>query len=158
MYGSSKEIMGMISPDGPVYQAGTLSGNPVAMAAGIAQLNELSKSGFYKNLNSKTLDFTDSIQRFATANNYKFKVFTIGSIFWFAFTDRERISSAEEIDASSMEKFKIMHRELLNRGVYFGPSGYEVGFVSAVHTKIDLEKAKRAIFESLDIVFRGARA
>jgi glutamate-1-semialdehyde 2,1-aminomutase len=158
MYGSSKEIMGMISPDGPVYQAGTLSGNPVAMAAGIAQLTELSKSGFYKNLNSKTLDFTDSIQRFATANNYKFKVFTIGSIFWFAFTDRESISSAEEIDASSMEKFKIMHRELLNRGVYFGPSGYEVGFVSAVHTKIDLEKAKRAIFESLDIVFRGARA
>ena len=158
MYGSSKEIMGMISPDGPVYQAGTLSGNPVAMAAGIAQLTELSKSGFYKNLNSKTLDFTDSIQRFATANNYKFKVFTIGSIFWFAFTDRESISSAEEIEASSMEKFKIMHRELLNRGVYFGPSGYEVGFVSAVHTKIDLEKAKRAIFESLDIVFRGARA
>jgi glutamate-1-semialdehyde 2,1-aminomutase len=158
MYGSSKEIMGMISPDGPVYQAGTLSGNPVAMAAGIAQLTELSKSGFYKDLNSKTMDFTDSIQRFATANNYKFKVFTIGSIFWFAFTDRESISSAEEIDASSMEKFKIMHRELLNRGVYFGPSGYEVGFVSAVHTKIDLEKAKRAIFESLDIVFRGARA
>ena len=56
-----------------------------------------------------------------------------------------------------MEKFKIMHRELLNRGVYFGPSGYEVGFVSSVHTKIDLEKAKRAIFDSLDFVFRGSR-
>ena len=158
MYGSSAEIMAMISPDGPVYQAGTLSGNPVAMAAGIAQLTELSKSGFYKDLNSKTLDFTDSIQRFASANNYKFKVFTIGSIFWFAFTDRETISSAEEIDAGSMEKFKIMHRELLNRGVYFGPSGYEVGFVSAVHSKVDLEKAKRAIFESLDIVFKGTKA
>ena len=52
-----------------------------------------------------------------------------------------------------MDKFKIMHRELLNRGIYMGPSGYEVGFVSAAHTKIDLEKAKRAIFESLDIVF-----
>jgi glutamate-1-semialdehyde 2,1-aminomutase len=109
-------------------------------------------------LNNKTLDFTESIQRFATARNYKFKVFTIGSIFWFAFTDQEKISAAEEIDASSMEKFKIMHRELLNRGIYFGPSGYEVGFVSAVHSKVDLEKAKRAIFESLDIVFRGARA
>jgi glutamate-1-semialdehyde 2,1-aminomutase len=157
MYGSSIKIMGMISPDGPVYQAGTLSGNPVAMAAGIAQLTELSKSGFYKDLNNKTQDFTESIQRFATANNYKFRVFTIGSIFWFAFTDLERISSAEEIDASSMEKFKVMHRELLNRGIYFGPSGYEVGFVSAVHSKVDLEKAKRAIFESLDIVFRGSR-
>ncbi|HQS04355.1 MAG TPA: aminotransferase class III-fold pyridoxal phosphate-dependent enzyme, partial [Daejeonella sp.] len=158
MYGSSVEIMEMISPDGPVYQAGTLSGNPVAMAAGIAQLTELAKSNFYKDLNNKTLDFTESIQRFATARNYKFKVFTIGSIFWFAFTDQEKISAAEEIDASSMEKFKIMHRELLNRGIYFGPSGYEVGFVSSVHTKVDLEKAKRAIFESLDIVFRGARA
>jgi glutamate-1-semialdehyde 2,1-aminomutase len=128
------------------------------MAAGIAQLTELSKSGFYKDLNSKTLDFTDSIQHFASANNYKFKVFTIGSIFWFAFTDREAISSAEEIDAGSMEKFKIMHRELLNRGIYFGPSGYEVGFVSAGHSKVDLEKAKRAIFESLDIVFKGTKA
>ncbi len=158
MYGSSVEIMEMISPDGPVYQAGTLSGNPVAMAAGIAQLTELSKSGFYKDLNNKTLDFTESIQRFATAKNYKFRVFNIGSIFWFAFTDQEKISSAEEIDASSMEKFKVMHRELLNRGIYLGPSGYEVGFVSSVHSKVDLEKAKRAIFESLDIVFRGARA
>lgn len=157
MYGSSAEIMNSISPDGPVYQAGTLSGNPVAMAAGIAQLSELSKSSFYKNLNNKTLEFTESVQRFATARNYKFKVFSIASIFWFAFTDRETISSAEEIDASSMGKFKIMHRELLNRGVYLGPSGYEVGFVSAEHSKIELEKAKRAIFESLDIVFMGAR-
>ena len=158
MYGASAEIMAMISPDGPVYQAGTLSGNPVAMAAGIAQLTELAKSSFYKDLNNKTFEFTESIQRFATARNYKFKVFTIGSIFWFAFTDLEKISSAEEIDASSMEKFKIMHRELLNRGVYLGPSGYEVGFVSSAHSKIELEKAKRAIFESLDIVFRGNRA
>jgi len=157
MYGSSEEIMGSISPDGPVYQAGTLSGNPVAMAAGIAQLTELAKSGFYKDLNNKTLEFTESVQRFASARNYKFKVFSIGSIFWFAFTDRESIRTSEEIDPASMEKFKIMHRELLNRGVYFGPSGYEVGFVSSVHTKIDLEKAKRAIFDSLDVVFRGSR-
>ncbi len=154
MYGASAEIMGHISPDGPVYQAGTLSGNPVAMAAGIAQLTELSKSSFYNNLNSKTLEFTESIQRFATARNYKFKVFNIASIFWFAFTEKETISSADEIDASSMEKFKLMHRELLNRGVYLGPSGYEVGFISSAHSKIELEKAKRAIFESLDIVFR----
>ena len=153
MYGSSEEIMAMISPDGPVYQAGTLSGNPVAMAAGIAQLTELSHAGFYKNLNNKAQEFAESIQHFATARNYKFKVFSIGSIFWFAFTDKESFKTAEEIDASSMEKFKIMHRELLNRGVYLGPSGYEVGFVSAAHSKIELEKAKRMIFESLDIVF-----
>jgi glutamate-1-semialdehyde 2,1-aminomutase len=157
MYGASEEIMGMISPEGPVYQAGTLSGNPVAMAAGIAQLTELSKSSFYKDLNAKTLEFVESIQRYATAKNYKFKVFTIGSIFWFAFTDLESISSAEDIDPASMEKFKIMHRELLNRGIYLGPSGYEVGFVSSAHSKIELEKAKRAIFESLEVVFSGSR-
>ena len=153
-YASSAEIMDHISPVGSVYQAGTLSGNPVAMAAGIAQLSELLRMGFYRELNNKTEEFTESIQRFATARNYKFKVFTIGSIFWFAFTDQEKISRADEIDPTSMEKFKKMHRELLNRGVYLGPSGYEVGFISSAHNKTDLEKAKRAIFDSLDIVFR----
>lgn len=155
MYGASAEIMSQISPEGPVYQAGTLSGNPVAMAAGLAQLTELLKPGFYKDLNKKTQEFTESIQRFATARNYKFKVFSIGSIFWFAFTAKETIKTAEDIDADSMEKFKVMHRELLNRNVYLGPSGYEVGFVSSAHSKMELEKAKRAIFESLDIVFRN---
>ena len=155
MYGASAEIMGHISPDGGVYQAGTLSGNPVAMAAGIAQLTELLRSGFYKELNNKTSEFAESIQRFATARNYKVKVFYVGSIFWIAFTDKDKIQTAEDIDHNSMEKFKVMHRELLNRGIYLGPSGYEVGFVSAAHTKIELEKAKRAIFDSLDVVFRN---
>jgi glutamate-1-semialdehyde 2,1-aminomutase len=153
-YGSSADIMSNISPEGAVYQAGTLSGNPVAMAAGIAQLSELLRIGFYRDLNKKTEEFTESIQRFATARNYKFKVFSIGSIFWFAFTDKEKISRADEIDPASMEKFKKMHRELLNRGIYLGPSGYEVGFISSAHSKIELEKAKRAIFDSLDVVFR----
>lgn len=154
MYGASAEIMGHVSPDGGVYQAGTLSGNPVAMAAGIAQLTELLRSGFYKDLNNKTQEFVDAIQRFATARSYKFKVLSIGSIFWFAFTDKASISKAEEIDPASMEKFKVMHRELINRGIYLGPSGYEVGFISAAHNKIDLEKTKRAIFDSLDLVFK----
>lgn len=153
MYGSSVEIMGHISPDGGVYQAGTLSGNPVAMAAGIAQLTELLRMGFYRDLNSKTEEFVEAIQRFTTARNYKFKVFSIGSIFWFAFSDQEHIRKAEDIDPTSMEKFKKLHRELLNRGVYMGPSGYEVGFISSAHTKTDLEKTKRAIFEGLDLVF-----
>jgi glutamate-1-semialdehyde 2,1-aminomutase len=153
-YGSSAEIMSNISPDGSVYQAGTLSGNPVAMAAGIAQLTELLRMGFYRDLHAKTEEFVESIRRFASAKSYKFKVFSIGSIFWFAFTDKESISRAEDIDPASMEKFKKMHRELINRGIYLGPSGYEVGFISSAHTKIDLEKAKRAIFESLDLVFK----
>ncbi len=155
MYGASAEIMAHISPDGGVYQAGTLSGNPVAMAAGIAQLTELLRNGFYKELNAKTAEFAEGIQRFASARSYKLKVFYVGSIFWFAFTDKDKIQTAEDIDAASMDKFKLFHRELLNRGIYIGPSGYEVGFVSAAHTKIELEKAKRAILDALDIVFRN---
>ncbi len=152
-YGSSNEIMASISPDGAVYQAGTLSGNPIAMSAGIAQLTELLKTGFYKELNSRTSEFVAAINRFAAAKSYKFKVFTIGSIFWFAFTDKNEITKSEDIDPASMEKFKLMHRELLNRGVYLGPSGYEVGFISQAHNKMELEIAKRAIFDSLDKVF-----
>lgn len=153
-YGASKALMGHISPDGAVYQAGTLSGNPVAMAAGIAQLTVLKGNNFYKNLHTKTTEFVAAIQRYAAAKNYRFKVFHIGSIFWFAFTDKERIAAASDIDHGSMDYYKAFHRELLNRGIYLGPSGYEVGFVSAVHTKVELEKTKRAIFESLDEVFR----
>ncbi|MGI4728008.1 MAG: glutamate-1-semialdehyde 2,1-aminomutase [Janthinobacterium lividum] len=152
-YGSSAEIMSNISPEGTVYQAGTLSGNPVAMAAGIAQLSELAKPDFYLNLNQKAKNFTDAIAQYAEAKNYQLKVFQIGSIFWFAFTDQENIRRADEIDPKSMEKFKLFHRELLNRGIYIGPSGYEVGFISSAHTENDLEKAKLAIFESLDFVF-----
>ncbi|MBE9584181.1 glutamate-1-semialdehyde 2,1-aminomutase [Mucilaginibacter sp. JRF] len=153
-YGASAQIMDHISPVGSVYQAGTLSGNPVAMGAGIAQITELLRMGFYRDLNNKAQEFAEAIQRFATARNYKLKVFSIGSIFWFAFTDKD-IRTAEDIEPASMEKFKKMHRELLNRGIYFGPSGYEVGFISSAHTKTDLEKAKRAIFDSLDVVFRS---
>jgi len=154
-YGASAEVMNQISPDGAVYQAGTLSGNPVAMAAGIAQLTALKSIGFYKNLNTKTEGFVEAIQRYASANNYRCQIFSVGSIFWFAFTDKTAIRTAADIDPSSMDLYKIFHRELLNRGVYLGPSGYEVGFVSAAHSKIELEKAKRAIFESLDETFRS---
>ncbi len=157
-YGASSALMGHISPEGAVYQAGTLSGNPVAMAAGIAQLTVLKGNNFYKNLHKKTAEFVEAIQRYATAKNYRFKIFHIGSIFWFAFTDKEQIRAAADIDHNSMEYYKAFHRELLNRGVYLGPSGYEVGFVSAAHTKVELEKTKRAIFESLDEVFRAMGA
>ncbi len=152
-YGGSAEIMSNVSPEGNVYQAGTLSGNPMAMSAGIAQLTELTRLGFYKDLHKKTDEFVEAINRFSKAKNYAFKVFHIGSIFWFAFTTKEKIQQADDIDPKSMDKFKVLHRELLNKGVYLGPSGYEVGFVSAAHSKVDLEIAKRAIFESLDHVF-----
>src|SRR5690606_22645155 len=127
-YGASRELMSCISPDGAVYQAGTLAGNPVAMAAGIAALSILAKEGFYEKLEQTTVAFVDELRSFIAERNYQIKIFTIGSIFWFAFTDQEKIQRADQIDPASMEFYKKMHRELLNRGIYFGPSGYEVGF------------------------------
>lgn len=152
-YGASAEIMGHISPDGGVYQAGTLSGNPVAMAAGIAALSILAQPGFYEKLESTTQAFVEELRAFIAENNLEVKIFTIGSIFWFAFTAQENIQTAAQIDPASMEKYKIMHRELLNRGVYFGPSGYEVGFISAAHSPEDLQTALAVIKDSLLVAF-----
>lgn len=152
-YGASAELMGHISPDGAVYQAGTLSGNPVAMSAGIAQLSELLQDGFYDKLNAKTTTFVAAIREHIATKNYAVKLFSVGSIFWFAFTEKDSIQAATEIEHESMDHYKAMHRELLNRGVYLGPSGYEVGFVSGAHSGSDLETAKQAIFESLEVVF-----
>lgn len=152
-YGANKEIMNCISPDGNVYQAGTLSGNPVAMAAGIAQLTACLKSNFYEELDLKTKIFTEKLNSFAHQKKYAFKTFSIGSIFWFAFTEKETIRSAAEIDAESMKYFKLLHYDLLQKGIYLGPSGYEVGFISSAHTKEILEDAADKICQSLDIVF-----
>lgn len=153
-YGASKELMACISPDGAVYQAGTLSGNPVAMAAGIAALNLLAQPGFYEKLEQTTQDFVAELRAFIEEKGYEVHLTTIGSIFWFAFSSNPKIQRADEIDPASMEKYKVMHRELLNRGIYFGPSGYEVGFISAAHTEEDLKMTLKAIKEALDIVFQ----
>ena len=136
-YGASKEIMSSISPEGNVYQAGTLSGNPVAMAAGIAQLTECLKPNFYSELERKTQIL---IKGLTQNTKHNFKIFTVGSIFWLAFTDKEHIKCAEDIDAESMKHFKVLYHALLENGVYSGPSGYEVGFMSEAHTIEDIEK------------------
>ena len=136
-YGASKEIMSSISPEGNVYQAGTLSGNPVAIAAGIAQLTESLKPNFYSDLEHKTQVLIKGLTK---NTKHNFKIFTVGSIFWLAFTDKEHIKCAEEIDADSMKHFKILYHALLENGVYSGPSGYEVGFMSEAHTMEDIEK------------------
>ncbi|KGE14069.1 glutamate-1-semialdehyde 2,1-aminomutase [Sphingobacterium deserti] len=153
-YGASHELMGYISPDGGVYQAGTLSGNPVAMAAGIATLRQLAAPGFYEKQEKTTAAFVDTLRSYIAEKEYEVKIFTIGSIFWFAFTAQESIKRADEIDPQSMEKYKVMHRSLLNQGIYFGPSGYEVGFISSAHTETDLEQTIIAIKAALDIVFQ----
>ena len=151
-YGASKEIMACVCPDGPVYQAGTLSGNPVAMAAGIAQLTECSKPGFYEEQEARTKVFVDTINTHAKAKGYNFELVTIGSIFWLSFDGKKRIHQAEEINPD-MTGFKNIHRELLNRGVYLGPSGYEVGFVSQAHTTEILAESAAIFCEALDVIF-----
>jgi glutamate-1-semialdehyde 2,1-aminomutase len=152
MYGASAEIMNNISPEGNVYQAGTLSGNPVAMAAGIAQLTECLKPGFYEELEKKTATFVDALNDYAALHRYSFRVFSIGSIFWFAFTDALAIQTAEEIVPESMNYFRALHKELLDRSVYLGPSGYEVGFVSEAHSHEIMHGVQRVVMDCLDII------
>jgi glutamate-1-semialdehyde 2,1-aminomutase len=152
-YGATADIMSRISPEGDVYQAGTLSGNPVAMAAGIAQLKECLRPGFYADLETKTASFAKALNDFAETNRMSFRVFYIGSIFWFAFTDAAAIQSAEEIDPGSMNIFRKLHALLLERGIYLGPSGYEVGFVSRAHTPEILSGCQRVIMDCLEACF-----
>lgn len=140
-YASSKEIMSCISPDGNVYQAGTLSGNPVAMSAGIAQLTECLKPNFYQDLEQKTQLL---IQGLSQNTKHHFKIYSVGSMFWLAFTEKEKIQSAEDIHPDSMNHFKTLYHNLLENGVYTGPSGYEVGFMSEAHTKDDIDKTIKA--------------
>lgn len=154
MYGASAEIMSNISPEGNVYQAGTLSGNPVAMAAGIAQLTECLKPNFYEDLERKTQFLIKNIHSHFTSSTIPFNIYSVGSIFWIAFTDKEVVRSAEEIDADSMKYFRILHKELLERGIYLGPSGYEVGFVCEAHTEEDLIKTAKAFGEALEIAMK----
>lgn len=151
-YGASNEIMSNISPDGNVYQAGTLSGNPVAMAAGIAQLQLCLAPGYYENLEANCTLLADGIRKIIADKNIAAHVVTIGSIFWIAFSQGEVIRTAEQIDPNSMAQFRAMYRPLLEKGIYLGPSGYEVGFVSSVHTTSDIENTIReftAVLEGL---------
>ena len=151
-YGARKEIMAHVSPDGGVYQAGTLSGNPVAMAAGIAQLTELAKPGFYEEQEERTKYFVNLVNTHAKEKGYNFELVTIGSIFWLSFDGKKHIRRAGEINPD-MTGFRKIFVALLERGVYLGPSGYEVGFISTAHTKPILDEAASAFCDALDEIF-----
>jgi len=151
-YGASNELMANISPEGPVYQAGTLSGNPVAMAAGIAQLTNCLKPNFYELLASKTTKFVSVINNHASNKGYAFEIFSIGSIFWLSFSDNKRIAAADQINPD-MQNFNMLHKSLLEHEIYIGPSGYEVGFVSEAHSEEVLNVASERFCASLDVIF-----
>ncbi len=142
-YGSSHEIMGTVAPDGPVYQAGTLSGNPVAMTAGRATLEECLKPNFYQELKEKTAYFISKVTEGIPAES-GFHMQQAGSIFWLTFST-DRVTKADQIDGNKMSFFKELYSYILENGVYMGPSGYEVGFVSEAHSKEDLTKSAQII-------------
>jgi glutamate-1-semialdehyde 2,1-aminomutase len=151
-YGASNEIMASVSPEGPVYQAGTLSGNPVAMAAGIAQLELCLAPDFYRTMEAKTRGFVERVNAYATVKNYDFELVSLASIFWLSFNGKKSIYRADEI-SPDMTSFNILHDYLLHHGVYLGPSGYEVGFISSAHTADDLVFAAAQFCAGLDVVY-----
>jgi len=150
-YGSSKAIMQNISPAGSVYQAGTLSGNPVAMAAGIAQLTACLEKSFYDDLGNKAKVFYQLIRDHIQDNSHQVQLYSIGSVFWFAFSDSKEIRKASDINPDSIGTFNEFYKHLLENGVYFGPSGYEVGFIGSAHNESDLKQAAAALCQSLDL-------
>lgn len=145
-YGGRADLMSMIAPDGPVYQAGTLSANPVTMAAGIAALKKLLVPGFYEDLEKKTKYLVQQLNFVFEKNKVNMHAIGIASIFWIKFT-KSRIFSPDQIGGDTNEKFKIIHHELLQRLIYFGPSAYEVGFVSGAHSYEDLDLLVKAMDE-----------
>ncbi|TVR78754.1 MAG: glutamate-1-semialdehyde-2,1-aminomutase [Chitinophagaceae bacterium] len=148
-FGANNEIMSKIAPDGDVYQAGTLSGNPLAMRAGAAQLECCLKENFYSVLEAKTKVFTDKLNRGITESGLPVKVFQMASIFWISFSAQSHIRKASDIKPEGAQLFKLWHRNLLNKGLYLGPSGFEVGFVSMAHSRESLDSAADIMLEEL---------
>ncbi|TNF23924.1 MAG: glutamate-1-semialdehyde-2,1-aminomutase [Bacteroidetes bacterium] len=149
-FASSERIMNSVAPLGPVYQAGTLSGNPVAMAAGKAALEQLLEDGFYRELKRKTALLVELVTAHIESKKLAAKMFHIGSIYWIAFSNRPSIRTAAEIDPESMNIYRTFYHALLDNGFYIGPSGYEVGFVSAAHSDDELRQAASIINQALD--------
>ena len=151
-YASSHAIMQHVSPLGSVYQAGTLSGNPVAMAAGAAQLSQCLQPHFYQNLQHKTDALVNGIRQHILTKGYEITIYNIGSIFWFTFSDMAHLTRADQIESGKMSLFAKVYHYLLDNGVYFGPSGYEVGFVSAAHSESDIDKTIKTMCDAFDLV------
>ena len=146
-FGGKREIMADLAPDGPVYQAGTLSGNPVAMAAGLATLEHLDRPGFYESLNHQTGEFVTGLAELAGAAGIPLAVEHAGGMFGFVFTEDAPVRRFEQVAAANIERFRRFFHGMLDEGIYFAPSAYEAGFVSAAHGDEEitttLEAAKR---------------
>jgi glutamate-1-semialdehyde 2,1-aminomutase len=137
-FGGRAEIMDRITPDGPIFHAGTLSGNPVAMAAGLATLREAMKPGFYEALEQKTGALMAGLGERARQAGVPLNTVAVGGMFGFFFSDAARVTSYKQATACDIERFKRFFHGMLAEGVYLAPSAYEAGFVSSAHTDGDI--------------------
>ena len=145
-YGGKAEIMAHISPEGSVYQAGTLSGNPISMAGGIATLKELNTDGLYEELEEMGSYFADGLRQVAAENNMPIKVNQFGSMLGLFFTDSD-INNFSDVANSEIETYNSLHGHLLDNNIYFPPSGYETFFVSTAHSKEHIDEVIRVFGE-----------
>ena len=154
-YGGRREIMKWIAPEGPVYQAGTLSGNPLAVAAGIATLKELQKSGTYEKLERTTENLVTGLRKAADQAGVPVQVNSIGSMLTVFFNDAPitDFASAKRSDTKRYGKF---FHELLKKGVYFPPSQFEASFVSLAHTGKDIQATIQAARDAFNTIAEGA--
>lgn len=147
-FGGRSEIMDCLSPLGPVYQAGTLSGNPVAMAAGLAQLRELLKGNAYERLEQLGARMEEGIREALKKHGRNYTFHRAGSMFCLFFTEEE-VYNLESAQKASKKLFKSFFWNMLEQGVYFAPSPYETGFISAAHTEEDIDRTVEAVRISL---------
>jgi len=143
-FGGRAEIMRSIAPDGPVYQAGTLSGNPVAMAAGLKTLEMLDTEDFYEELSRKTRALVDGLESMADRAGIPLAVEHEGGMFGFVFTADGPVRSFAQIAAADIEQFRRFFHGMLAEGVYLAPSAFEAGFVSAAHSDEDIDRTLAA--------------
>lgn len=150
--GGRREIMESLAPLGPVYQAGTLSGNPVAMAAGLATLQALHEPGFHDTLDAKARRLTEGLSMAARECGVGFTTNQVGGMFGLFFTEQTRISRFSDVMACDKERFQRFFHAMLDRGIYLAPSAFEAGFVSIAHSDEDIDatiKAAREAFAAL---------
>ncbi|MDX7827451.1 glutamate-1-semialdehyde 2,1-aminomutase [Aeromonas caviae] len=138
-FGGKKKVMQHIAPTGPVYQAGTLSGNPVAMAAGLTMLDLLLEPGLYEQLSAKTARVAEGLKAAAARHSIPLAINYVGGMFGFFFTDEPEITRYEQVTRCDMERFKRFYHLMLEEGVYLAPSAYEAGFLSLAHGDKEIE-------------------
>ena len=154
-FGGKKEIMDHISPDGPVYQAGTLSGNPVAMAAGLKTLELISESSFFKTLSERTNSLIEGLSDAANESNISFTTNHVGGMFGLFFSNEEKIDSFEKVMNCNQEQFNQFFHGMLAEGIYLAPSSFEAGFVSISHSTDDIEATINAAKKVLSNLTHG---